>query len=144
MVTLFLAVTTVFVLIYEIPWPENIVFCFIPTFCNALMGLGMGALNMVIKSWFFYWGTIFATVAAPIGVLSGMFYTAETLPPSAVEILYWNPFFHSTELLRTFYYAEYTSDFFDPYYYYGWTFGLLFTGLLCERVFRYRLLNEKK
>ncbi|MEM0905878.1 MAG: ABC transporter permease [Pseudomonadota bacterium] len=141
---LFMLLTIVFVLIYDVPWPQNIVFCMIPTFCNAMIGLGFGMMNLVIKSWFFYWGVIFGTLTAPVGVLSGMFFTADYLPQAAQDILYWSPLMHSTELMRTYYYKEFTSEFFDPIYYYGFTFTALAVGLICERTFRYRIIKDKK
>lgn len=144
MTSLFMMLTIFFWVAYDAPWPQNIVFCLIPALCNSLLGFGIGLVNLVVKTWFRYWGTIFGVLTAPLGVMSGMFYTIEKMPPSIQEILYYNPLMHSTELMRTYYYAEYTSDFFDPLYYYGCTFTLLTVGLLCERTFRYRLLNEKK
>ncbi|MEM9222550.1 MAG: ABC transporter permease [Pseudomonadota bacterium] len=142
--TLFLFVTILFWLVYNVEWPQNIVFCAIPAVCNGLIGLGFGCINLVIKSWFLYWGTIFGIVTAPIGLLSGMFYTVDRFPQKIQDILYYNPFMHSTELTRTFFYKEYTSEFFDPLYYYGWTFTALAVGLVCERVFRYRLAMDRK
>lgn len=144
MTSLFMTLTIFFWLAYDAPWPQNIVFCLIPAVCNSLMGFGIGMINLVIKSWFLYWGTIFAVVTAPLGVMSGMFYTIDKMPPSIQQILYYNPLMHSTELTRTYYYKEYTSTFFDPLYYYGCVFTILSLGLLCERTFRYRILNEKK
>jgi len=65
------------------------------------------------------------------------------IPPQVLGILYWNPFFHSTDLCRSYFFPDYTSDFFDPYYYYGWVVGALAIGLACERTFRYRLGTGK-
>jgi capsular polysaccharide transport system permease protein len=138
-VTLFVLITLFFRLIYDTPEPEILILALVPLFGNALMGLGMGSINLVIKSWFPFWGIIFNIVTAPLGILSGIFFNASMLPPKIVDILYYNPFFHSTELCRQFFFPDYTSPMFDPYYYGGWVFGLLAVGLLCERFFRYRL-----
>lgn len=141
--TLFVSFTVFFHYVYDMEWPENLIFCFIPAFCNAMFGYGVGMINMVIKTWWRYWGTLFGIAMAPIGIMSGMFYTVENMPLQVQKILYYNPLMHSTELVRTYYFWEYNSTFFDPFYYYGFTFGALLVGLMCERFFRYRLLHQK-
>lgn len=142
--TLFLGITFFFVLVYDMDWPQNLVFCFIPAFTNTMMALGFAMINLVIKTWWRYWGVVFATVTGPIGIMSGMFYTIDRMPKQVQDILYYNPLMHSTELVRTYYFKEYTSTFFDPLYYYGFSFGILLVGLMCERLFRYRILHLKK
>jgi len=142
--SLFIAFTLFFHYFYAMEWPENMIFCFIPAFCNAMFGFGVGMINMVIKTWWRYWGTIFGILIGPIGILSGMFYTIDRMPQKVQDILFYNPLMHSTELVRTFYFYEYNSSFFSPLYYYGTTFGTLGVGLMCERMFRYRLLHQKK
>lgn len=141
--TLFMGITIFFVIFYGMRWPQNIVLCFIPAFSNMMLGLGFAMINLVIMTWWKYWGTVFATLTGPIGIMSGMFYTIDRMPKQVQDILYYNPLMHSTELVRTFYFHEYTSTFFDPYYYFGTTYGVLFVGLICERVFRYRILHNK-
>lgn len=142
--TLFLSITLFFHYVYDMDWPQNLIFCFIPAICNALFGFGICLFNMVVKTWWRYWGTIFGVITAPVGIMSGMFYTIETIPPQAQYILYYNPLMHSTELIRTYYFYEYTSTFFDPYFYYGSTLGTFMVGLMCERVFRYRILGNQR
>ncbi|MEM8853967.1 MAG: ABC transporter permease [Pseudomonadota bacterium] len=139
LLALFTLITAFFALIYRPDSPQNFVVSLLPGVCNALMAIGVGAINLLIKSWFKFWGTIFAIITMPLNIISGMFYTADTLPTAVLKYLYYNPFFHATEFTRTHYFPDYTSDFFDPYYYFGCTFGFVFLGLLVERVFRYRL-----
>jgi capsular polysaccharide transport system permease protein len=136
---LFVGITLFFKVIYRTEEPGNLMLALIPCICNGVIGLGIGSLNLTIKSWFPFWGTIFSIATTPLGIASGLFYHAEMVPPKVQDILYYNPFFHSTELCRTFFFPEYTSTFFDPYYYGGWVIGALALGLACERTFRYRL-----
>ena len=142
--TLFMGITIFFVLFYDMRWPQSLVLCFVPAFSNTMLGLGFAMLNLVIMTWWKYWGTVFSTLTAPIGIMSGMFYTIDRMPKQVQDILYYNPLMHSTELVRTYYFKEYTSTFFDPLYYYGFSFGILLVGLMCERLFRYRILHLKK
>lgn len=140
---LFAAIAAFFRLVYATPEPQNFVLALVPVLCNGLIGLGIGSVNLTIKSWFPFWGVLFGIMTTPLGIASGLFYTANSLPPNIRDILYWNPFFHATEFCRTYFFPDYTSNFFDPYYYGGWVLGSLVVGLLCERIFRYRLTTGK-
>ncbi|MBJ3775105.1 ABC transporter permease [Acuticoccus mangrovi] len=140
---LFLLITVFFKLVFKVVEPEYWILSLFPGFCNALIGFGFCMVNMTIKSWFPFWGNIFSIITTPLGIASGMFYTADRLPPQVVAYLYYNPFMHSTELTRTFFFPEYTSQFFDPIYYGGWVVGSVAVGLLCEWIFRYRLIGSK-
>ena len=137
---LFAAITATFRLLYATEEPQSFVLSLMAVLCNGLIGFGIGSLNLTIKTWFPFWGTIFNIFTTPLGIASGLFYTADSLPPKIQAILYYNPFLHSTELCRTFFFPQYTSTFFDPYYYSGWVLGSIAIGLLCERLFRYRLV----
>jgi len=141
---LFLGMTLFFHYVYDMDWPQNLIFCFIPAICNALFGFGLCLINLVIKTWWKYWGTIFSVITAPVGIMSGMFYTIEYIPVQARWVLWYNPLMHSTELVRTYYFHEYTSTFFSPYYYYGTTLGTFLVGLMCERFFRYRIVGTQR
>lgn len=141
LIALFCLMTLFFKLVYRVPEPENFVLSLVPTVCNAGIAFGFASVNLLIKTWFPYWGTIFTIITAPLGICSGLFYTAEVMPERVRDILYYNPIFHSTDWTRHFFYPDYTSEFFDPYYYFGWVFGSLVVGLTVERYFRYRLVS---
>ncbi|MEM7693784.1 MAG: ABC transporter permease [Pseudomonadota bacterium] len=141
--SLFLGMTAVFVVVYKIELPITFPATLLYLACNSVIGLGVGIMNAVVRTWFPFWLTIFGFMSMPIMFLSGMFYLAESLPTSAQNILYYNPFLHSTEITRTYYFPNFSSDFFDPHYYFGWVLGTLFIGLLVERYFRYRLMWVK-
>lgn len=139
LISLYLAISLWFKFVVATPEPHDMLMSLIPFFGNAIIGFGFCVLNTLIKTWFPFWGRIWALITAPLAILSGMFYTADSIPPQLRDILYYNPFMHSTELCRTFFFPEYYSDFFDPYYYGGWVLGALFVGLMLERVYRDRL-----
>jgi len=141
-ITLFAGFNWFFVFIFKAPGAQYFVLCLIPMVCNALIGLGFGIAITVAAIFFSYIRVIVGILFGPVQILSGMFFTAETLPPAALKILIWNTFFHSTELFRTFFYAEYTSPIFSPYYYFGWVITCTALGLVLERVMRHRLLAE--
>lgn len=142
-VCLFYFITIFFVLVYNENVPANLLLPIVPMAGVTLMGIGIAGINMTIKIWFPFWGKIFATLISPIGILSGMFFTADTLPPHIVKYAAYNPLFHATEACREWYFGVYDSPIFDGSYFSAWVFGCLFLGVLCERVFRYRLLALK-
>lgn len=139
LILLFVILSMWFKLVMATPEPEDMLMALMPFFGNAAIGFGFCVLNSLIKTWFAFWGRIFGILTAPLAICSGMFYTADTMPPQLQGYLYWNPFMHSTELCRTFFFPEYESDFFDPYYYGAWVLGGLFVGFMLERVYRDRL-----
>lgn len=137
-----LAITGIFKFGMNTSDPQNLVLAFVPIVCNAVIGFGFAAINAAISSWWPFWIRVFATITAPLNVLSGLFFTAEMLPDKILEYLYYNPFFHSVDLMRHYYFEEYSSTFFDPYYYYSWVFGALVIGLATERIFRLRIATR--
>lgn len=143
LIVLFFVLTIFFVLVMDAPMPNNLIVALIPCIANALMAMGFAAINLTIRSWFPFYSTLFAIVVGPIGILSGLFYTASTMPISVQNILYYNPLMHSTELCRQAFFSDFESNFFDPVYYFGWVFGVLFVGLACERLFRNRIAQLK-
>lgn len=143
LLALYVAIIAFFKLIYQVPEPQNFTLTMIPLVCNALIGLGISCVNMTIKSWFPFWGKLFGILTGPLNMLSGLFYTANSMPLQVQKYMYYNPFLHSTELCRTFFFKEYTSELFDPVYYGGWVIGSLCVGFACERIFRYRLQAVK-
>lgn len=141
-ISLFAMFDQFYVLVYDYEGADNFILCMIPMLCNGLIGLAFGMVMTIVAIWFRYITVIMGIVFGPVNLLSGMFFTAETLPPIAVEILAWNPFFQSTELLRTYYYYEYESPIFDPLYYYGWVVTCTALALVSERVMRHRLVSR--
>ncbi|WMS40973.1 ABC transporter permease [Acuticoccus sp. MNP-M23] len=144
MISLFLGMTVFFCVVYDAPWPQNLMLSLAAPVCNSFIALGFASLNAVIKTWFKFWGVIWSTVTMPLAICSGMFYTAESMPLSVQKILFYNPILHSTEFVRSVYFEDYNSGFFSPAYYFSWVIGALVLGLLLERTFRYRLLNVKQ
>ncbi|RAH98976.1 hypothetical protein DLJ53_25445 [Acuticoccus sediminis] len=138
---LYTIITFFFHFFYNTSSPEFFWLSIIPAAGNACIAFGFCMLNMVIKLYFKFWATIFGIITGPLNIVSGMFYTADHIPLTMKKVLYYNPFMHSTELMRTFYFPDYTSHFFDPYYYGGWVVGSIVVGLLLERAYRYRLLQ---
>jgi len=48
-----------------------------------------------------------ATLGRPLFLASGLFYTADALPPAVRDILLWNPVLHMIELCRSAYFVQF-------------------------------------
>ncbi|MCK2055836.1 ABC transporter [Methylobacterium sp. 37f] len=97
-----------------------------------LLGLGMGAINIGIMSFFpgWLWGYIVFTIS--IYMTSGVFFLPHMLPNEIYEILKWNPVVQIIEWVRLAYNPSLgvTVDYF---YVMAWGSGSLCLGLLMER-----------
>ena len=72
----------------------------------------------------------------PLFLSSGLFFTAESVPPQVREYLLYNPLLHCMELIRTSYFYEFNSPHGSWAYAAGWSFSVLAIGLASHRGFR--------
>lgn len=135
-------ITLGFMLLFSVDAPKNISLCLAVFVMNNIMGISMGAINTCIATRFPYWVTIFSILTAPLLILSGIFYTAASINKGALRFLQWNPFFHSTELMRENFFYGYTSPIFSWPYYGGSVLVLFCIGLLAERFGRRGLMRQ--
>lgn len=108
----------------------------------ALLGLGAGVMNAVLKGLVPVWKNIWAIVSRPLFIISGVFFIYEDLPPLAQDILWWNPLFHATGIVRTGFYPTYDAAYVSLPYCFG--FGLVLTalGLLLMRAHYKKVLEN--
>lgn len=144
LILLFLTIALFFKIVMATAEPENLLMSLLPFIGNAIIGFGFCVINSLIRTFFPFWTKIWAILMAPVAICSGLFFTAETMPDRILYYLYYNPFMHSTELCRTFFFPQYESTFFDPYYYGAWVLGALFLGLALERIYRDRLTGATR
>lgn len=69
----------------------------------------------------------------PMFWVSGLFFTANSLPKAARDILLWNPVLHCVELVRDGMFPSYQSRYASISYVLIWIVSLLFIGLTLER-----------
>lgn len=75
--------------------------------CAMLLGLGVGTMNALIFAFVPVWERIWKIVNRPMFIISGIFYTYESLPRQAQDILYWNPVIHVVGEVRKGFYPIY-------------------------------------
>ena len=78
----------------------------------------------------------------PLFFTSGIFFTAEMLPPEIREYLLWNPLLHMVEIIRSAFFIEFESRFIDWHYATLFAVSLFMLGLLCHQVFRDQVLKR--
>lgn len=81
-----------------------------------------------------------AILGRPLFLASGLFYTAESLPPAVRDVLLWNPVLHMIELGRSAYFVQFDSQHASWAYALSWSFGSLAFGLLVHQAVRRRAI----
>jgi capsular polysaccharide transport system permease protein len=77
----------------------------------SLLGLGVGMLNCALFAYSATWQTAFGIINRPLFLISGVFFTYESLPAAARDILWWNPLVHVTAIMRAGFYPTYDASF---------------------------------
>jgi capsular polysaccharide transport system permease protein len=113
---------------YALPVTLDLAAIFNGFLLMGLLGLGIGTLNCVITGFWPTWRNIWNVLTKPLFIVSGMFYTFESLPPQAQAVLWWNPLIHGVGLLRSGFYAGYDAGYVAPLYVLGIALGCLFVG----------------
>lgn len=92
---------------------------------SAFLGLGLGTLNCVLFGFFPTWKNLWNVLTRPLFLMSGMFYTFQSLPAAMQDVLWWNPLIHIVGLMRAAFYSGYEAEYASPLYVLGFA-GILF------------------
>ncbi len=101
-----------------------------------------GSLGMALGALALYSPTverISGPMLRPLLWISGIFFTANSLPEEVVAILWYNPLLHAVEIVRSGFFEDYTSRSASLAYLSGWVVCLTFVGLALERSSRAKL-----
>lgn len=104
-----------------------------------MLGLGMGAVNIGIMSFFpgWLWGYMVVTIL--VYVTSGVFFLPHLLPEQLYDLMKWNPVVQIIEWVRLAYNPQLGAKV-DYLYVVGWSLGTLCLGLIMERTVVRRFL----
>ena len=95
---------------------------------GALLGLGVGTLNCVLFGFFPTWRNVWSVLTRPLFLVSGVFFTFGTAPPSFQAVLWYNPIAHVIGELRAGFYGGYPADYVSYPYVYGIALSLFVVG----------------
>jgi capsular polysaccharide transport system permease protein len=73
----------------------------------GLLGLGVGTLNCVLFGFFPTWRHVWNVLTRPLFLVSGLFYTFESLPANLQAVLWYNPLIHVVGRMRSGFYGSY-------------------------------------
>ena len=107
----------------------------VPDLCLAfamacLLAAGWGVLNAFLFLAFPAWERVWTIATRPLFIISGVFFLFEDLPPEMQGILWFNPLFHVTGLMRSGLFANYEAAFVSPFFVFIAAIGPLMLGLL--------------
>ncbi|MEL6679036.1 MAG: ABC transporter permease [Pseudomonadota bacterium] len=103
---------------------------------GALLGLGIGTMNTVLFAFVPVWRQIWSIITRPLFIISGIFYTYDSMPEVIRTILWYNPLIHVVGYARMGLYPYYGGD------YLSWAFpGLIGLGFLVTGL--YLLIRHK-
>ncbi|MBV1868824.1 MAG: ABC transporter permease [Marinosulfonomonas sp.] len=96
--------------------PEFILACL----AASVLGVGAGTLNVVLFAFLPVWRNIWSVINRPLFIISGIFFTFESMPASLQTLLWWNPLVHVTGEARKAFYPVYDG----AYVSLGYVFGI--------------------
>jgi capsular polysaccharide transport system permease protein len=126
------------VLWWDAPLPAHLETVAASILLLSVLGFGHGTVSALIAQKFASWRSLDQMLSRALFIVSGIFYTGDSLPPVLRDALAWNPALQGVELMRSGYYGGYTSSVLDPLYLFLFAFGLVLIGLAFERASRVR------
>lgn len=90
---------------------------------------GISILFAVLGTFFNLIKKIVGFMSMPLFFISGLFFTAESLPPNIRELMLYNPLLHFIEMIHGNYFAALNTNFVDYRYMVLWTIVPFFAGI---------------
>lgn len=104
--------------------------------------LAMSMFNATFGALVPLWRTIWKIMTLPLLFASGVLYVPSSMPPEVINIIWWNPFLHCIEALRSSSYLDYLS-LYSPTYLMSFTTAILLLSLAVERLFRKEIIRSR-
>ena len=77
----------------------------------AVLGLGVGTLNCVLIGFFPTWKNLWAVLTRPMFLVSGIFFTYDSVPTAFQHVLWYNPLVHVVGVMRSGFYGVYRDEY---------------------------------
>ena len=116
--------------IYDLPFRVDLTTLATALIFVTLLSAGIGTLNCYIMTSFPTYERIWSILTRPLFLISGIFFTYDALPPTAQNILWYNPLMHLVGLMRKSLYPTYAGEYISLPYVLAITAITLFFGLL--------------
>ena len=109
---------------------------------GAFLGVGVGLVNNTLFALSRGWEVVYGVISRPVLFISCIFYTFESLPLFAREILWWNPVVHLVGLMRRGFYPVYDGAHVSVLYVLALALGLTVLGLTLLAALGNRLVEQ--
>ncbi|WP_435260122.1 ABC transporter permease [Thioclava sp. FR2] len=96
----------------------------------AFLGIGIGTLNCYLMTSFPIWERSWQIATRPLFIISGIFFTYDSMPRFAQDALWYNPLLHIVGMSRDGFYGSYRSDYVSETYVLAIASSTLLLGLL--------------
>lgn len=116
--------------------PSDILLLIYANLIIALLGLGIGLLNLCLILVWDSWKYVWQILNRPLFFISGVFFIPSLLSDNFLIYLKWNPVLHLIEIVRNAYYPNYDSRVLSINYLIILSFITILLGLFFERVAR--------
>lgn len=116
--------------------PPNLFRCADGVLLLAVLGVGIGMINMVIQEFLHSWDTFFQSIVRLLYFGSGIYYSPISMPDFARNLLQWNPILQGVELFRTGFFPDYHPFWLHVGYLLWWCLISVAGGLSLERMTR--------
>lgn len=133
----FVAVTVRHTLYYD---PVAVIAAFASA---SALGLGVGTLNAFLFAVLPVWRQVWGLLTAPLLVLSGVFFTLDSMPTPIQQVLTWNPLVHCVGRTRAAFYPSYRDDYVDLNYVMVVALATLLPGLFLIMRFRSVVIDSR-
>lgn len=77
----------------------------------AFLGIGIGTLNCYLMTAYPVWERSWQIATRPLFIISGVFFTYDSMPRFAQDLLWYNPLLHVVGVTRAGFYATYRIDY---------------------------------
>jgi capsular polysaccharide transport system permease protein len=109
---------------------------------SLLLGLGVGCLNCYLFQRFDVWQQAWGIITSPLFIISGVIMLYEDLPQSVQGVLWYNPIYHLTGLMRQGFYSTYTPSYISVIYVLFCALIPMVLGLLLLRRYHRELMER--
>lgn len=116
--------------VYNLPFWLDVPSLFMSLSMAMMLATGIGTLNCYLLTAFPVYGQIWSIATRPLFLISGVFFTYDSMPPLAQHVLWYNPLIHVVGLMRRGLYPTYHSDYISIPYLFVISLITLFFGLL--------------
>ena len=106
------------------------------------LGLGIGALNSVLFGLFPTWKNVWSVLNRPLFLVSGIFFTYDSVPAAFQKVLWFNPLVHAIGTMRSGFYGSYLDEYVSPVYVFGIAMGTFMIGAYLLRRHERSLLER--